>query len=399
LKQEVLLFNEKEKEYHQEIEDLKKNNQKLLVQNDRSSSEAQSKLSILTQLQQEKDQSDTFIDEMRTRCSKYDYCCLSLLSFILFLLFMSCFRLDTENKQLLTVINQLRNARKDKTNESELMTQELQSLKQQILTFSKENSELKSFKEQYQTIQTSYSLLMNENNLIKKQFSHLQEEISKYENKINSFSSDLLQKEQIIYEKNNIIDNLQYEEKLLKKTIDNYSLEIDNLKNIIGEYERNSFSEISAWKKKYYDLLSTQEQLMEKKKEEIQIEVNRTIQQMQEEKQRLTKDIEEKELIIKYIQQENNKEKGALQRNMEKTLKQLQNTSSNVIDKTLIANLIVSYFQRRRYFFYFICFFFSFSFSFCFPFLFDCLFIGREKYLILLQKSYSLMMINSLLLV
>ena len=56
----------------------------------------------------------------------------------------------------------------------------------------------------------------------------------------------------------------------------------------------------------------------------------------------------DQELYRRKAELEFNKEKKKLQQTLEKTLQQLNNSQQDVIDRKLMANLLVQYFKRRR---------------------------------------------------
>lgn len=181
--------------------------------------------------------------------------------------------METENKQLLTVINQLRNARKDKSNETESLTQELTQLRTQLSFLSQENSELKLFKDQYQQLLLLNQSTNQEHQILLKNYHSLQQEISFKDQQIVTLSNELLMKQQLLYEKEKILENKSYEEKFAKKSIENQLLEINNLKEIINNYENSFSSEMKEWKRKFYEMKEEKEKnaiaFEEKKKLEI----------------------------------------------------------------------------------------------------------------------------------
>ena len=184
-----------------------------------------------------------------------------------------------------------------------------------------------------------------------KNYHSLQQEISLKDQQIVTLSNELLMKQQLLYEKEKILENKSYEEKFAKKSIENQLLEINNLKDIINNFENSFSSEMKEWKRKFYEMKEEKEKNVIAFEEKKKLEIHQIQSNYQQEIEKYRKLVEEKEITMKHLQQQQWKEKQSLQQNMERTLFQLQNTNSNVIDKQLIGNLIVSYFQRRRSFF------------------------------------------------
>jgi uncharacterized protein (DUF3084 family) len=265
------------------------------------------------------------------------------------LIFLLPNRIDTENKQLLTVINQLRSSRKDKTSETETLQQELVSLRQQAQSLTNDNSECKLFKEQYHHFLIENQSLLNDFNLLQDQLKKLQQEYNSREAFLVQQSTEIMTKQQLLYEKDKIIENHKFEEKFQKKSVENSLMEISNLKEIINNYENSFQNETKEWKRKYHELLKEKELFQKEMEAKYQNDVNSLKTELGKEKQALTNTIQEKDLSMKHLQQQINKEKQLLQKNMENVIFQMQNTNSNVVDKQLIGNLIVSYFQRKRY--------------------------------------------------
>lgn len=57
---------------------------------------------------------------------------------------------------------------------------------------------------------------------------------------------------------------------------------------------------------------------------------------------------EDADLMRRKIEVEFNGEKRKMQQTLEVTIAQLNNSQRDVIDRTLVANLVVSYFKKRR---------------------------------------------------
>jgi hypothetical protein len=63
----------------------------------------------------------------------------------------------------------------------------------------------------------------------------------------------------------------------------------------------------------------------------------------------LEQQLSDEALKRRKFQYDMNMEKKRMQKTLEDALIQLKNSQEDVVDRTLISNLIVSYFQRKRY--------------------------------------------------
>lgn len=228
------------------------------------------------------------------------------------------------------------------------MIQELASAKQQLQSLQKELLEFKSIQQQFYSLTTQYQILQQDYQAQHQELLHLQQEIRTYESTIQHHASQLLIQEQQLYERQRLIENHQYEEKLSRKTIEQLKIENENFKNLIADYEQQKGMEVLLWKQKFQEVQKQLEQSQRDLDQRVAQEKAILLEQSQSVKQQLLNQLEEKQLKIKQLQFEYHREKQLLQKNMEKTMAQLQNTTNHVIDKTLMGNLIVSYFQRKR---------------------------------------------------
>ena len=83
--------------------------------------------------------------------------------------------------------------------------------------------------------------------------------------------------------------------------------------------------------------------------QQLQTMSTQKYQNLLEQYTKLQQQLEDEILIKKQLHINMNNEKQKLQKSIEHIIIQLQNSTKDVIDRTLISNLIVSYFQRNRY--------------------------------------------------
>ena len=164
----------------------------------------------------------------------------------------------------------------------------------------------------------------------------------------NTLKSEHAILEKAYYNKQQELINIQTDIKLLQYELTQKNLENNNIKLALDtlEQEKNN--------NKYYI-----QDILNKAKQKWELEKSSEIQQLQtmsaqkhqnllEQYTKLQQQLEDEILIKKQLHINMNNEKQKLQKSIEHIIIQLQNSTKDVIDRTLISNLIVSYFQRKR---------------------------------------------------
>ena len=165
----------------------------------------------------------------------------------------------------------------------------------------------------------------------------------------NALKSDHAILETAYYNKQQELINIQTDIKLLQYELQQKNIENNNIKLALDtlENEKNN--------NKYYiqDSINKAQQRWEQEKsseiQQLQTLSTQKHQNLLEQYTKLQQKLEDEVLLKKQLHIDMNIEKQKLQKSIEHIITQLQNSTKDVIDRTLISNLIVSYFQRKRY--------------------------------------------------
>lgn len=248
---------------------------------------------------------------------------------------------EDENRKLHQVIAQLRSLRRAKDGEEQSAQQELQHLRSLQQSLTRENDELKrlaheleTLKPQWHSLQTQYADLLAVN-------TQLEEAL--LENK-----RSLAEKEQQCYDQLTTIDVLQAEQRLLQQEINLRTQEIDNLNDALAHIDREHATQLQSLRRQVQDTEASKEtyaqQIAAQQAEQWKI----ALVDAQRRTQALTQQYEDAELRHRQQQLQWSQEKQTMQRTLANTIESLQHSSRDVIDRTLMANLLVQYFQRKK---------------------------------------------------
>jgi hypothetical protein len=81
----------------------------------------------------------------------------------------------------------------------------------------------------------------------------------------------------------------------------------------------------------------------------LERELGRQLEEEQQRRAQLAIEQQDRELLLRKAELDFHNERRKMQRTLESALSQLNNSQAEVIDRMLVGNLIVSYFQRRRH--------------------------------------------------
>lgn len=264
--------------------------------------------------------------------------------------------MEVETRQLHQVINQLRSHRKNSTQDFESLQQEHQSMKdkhssyqirieelqallqskdQQIIMLTSSLEETKQMQKQYQNLQGDNQQRMSQLHELQLQLSlkeqeiyALQQQTSNQKLELQLLSDDLTQRKQEIINLQDIIRNFSNEKKLSEQSI---QFQVQERHRVQEEFEK--IKAILHEKQKEIDLSVVQKQINQ--------QLTKELQQEKENSQLLQRNLQ--------LQLQQEKEKMNLQiASMLQETQQMLAKQGDIIDKTFISNLIVTYFKRRR---------------------------------------------------
>lgn len=259
-----------------------------------------------------------------------------------------CHRLEVENKQLHQVILQLRNVRKVSKEDVDSLQVERDELKRNCDLYKAENAQLSErLKSQEEAVHSA---------------SKLQEEITEFQGKILEYEEarhtgmlvidekkrEIARLEKIIYDSQVANDVSAADIRMLNEDLTRKDMELQNLRHALERAEseqeqtkqilHNDFEKkLVAIESKCKTDMAESDALWEIKLKDVSAAVKITEQLLQD--ARILQRKAEVDLAA---------EKKRMQKTVEHAISQIRNTVDDVVDRALIANLLVSYFKRNR---------------------------------------------------
>ena len=273
--------------------------------------------------------------------------------------------METENKQLHQVILQLRNVRKVS--------------KEDVDTLQAERDELKRTSEQYklENAQLIEKLKVNEQSIegvpkLQEDLIMLQEKVKEYEEArregmliIDEKKREVARLEKLVYDNQAAADVAAADIRMLNEDLDRKDLELQNLRNALTGTEaeqdqlkrilQNDFEKkLASIESKFKTEITENDALWEVKLKEAASLLKSTDQLLQDAK-----------ILQRKAELDLSAEKKRMQKTVEHAISQMRNTADDVVDRALLANLLVSYFKRNRYNFFLreITFYYTFNIS------------------------------------
>lgn len=245
--------------------------------------------------------------------------------------------METDNKNLQVVIAQLRNAGRAKSGEAESVQNELQHLR--VMN----NQLIKDLEEHQRLLKRfdNYDAIVQERERLHVQCQQFESYISEMK-----LHQALIEKD--LYAKSTSNDILQSELKMMKQDLTQRMEEVNNLQDAIEQIQADHKHELSHYKNLINEaqkLAQVQQEIKELKQRD---ELENQLKDLDLENKKLREQCEDQVLLRRQIELSFHQEKRKMQQSLEQLMAQMKNSTHDVIDRTLISNLIVSYFQRRR---------------------------------------------------
>jgi chromosome segregation ATPase len=248
---------------------------------------------------------------------------------------------ESEGRKLHQVISQLRNARKAQSGDEQSALQELVHLRNLTQTLTQENEALMTSLAEQEELAKLVPDLQNE-------LAHLQREFSRIDVSLNETKRYLAIREKELYDANTAVNVAQSEQRILQQELDYRAQEIRNLKGAISDMESDYKHQLNILRSQAVEAEKGKEALTQTLAQQAENINQSKLHEMEQKYLKLKQDYDDQELMKRQFELEFNKEKKRMQGAVEEAVRQLQNSSQDVIDRPLIANLIVSYFQRKR---------------------------------------------------
>ena len=246
-------------------------------------------------------------------------------------------KLDSENKQLNVIINQLRSARRTSKEDIDTVVTERDELKQQLLQRDKTIQELNekiTFQDEIETVEA-------ELDKYKGQYTRI---LGDHENLKNVVSR--LEKE--LYDKKNALEVLQVDNLGLQEDLDSRQIELQNLHLALENMRNEGEQKIRQLVSEHATKVASIEHAYSQSTANSETSYRKTLQEYEDTIKNLTITCDDVALLQRKYEIDLNHEKKKMQQQLNEALNQLGETKGDVVDRVLVTNLIVNYFERNR---------------------------------------------------
>lgn len=250
-------------------------------------------------------------------------------------------RLETEGRQLHQVIAQLRQARKTTRGDEESAVQERDELRVAHVALQNEVARLEKMvasvtanAEQVARLKGELSNALNKSVFLEQSLEEAKRQLATLEN--------------ISYQRESQLDIARSDLLLARSDLDQRSQEVRNLVEALSQVQRDRDGEAAHAQLAVAERVEQARAEMAAsaaRKEQEWMDKFRVLDAQRQTAERLE---EEQELRLRKAEMDFAAEKRRVQKTLEGALSQLSNSQHDVIDRQLIANLLVSYFKRRR---------------------------------------------------
>lgn len=260
--------------------------------------------------------------------------------------------MEHEQRQLHQVIAQLRQTRKSNREDADSLVAERDALKRDNELFISENANIKMSLSEKQSeaeiltqrvydLSTSYDQLSSE-------LERLQEENRSLYNKYEERDSACKQLSKSLFDVESKLETLQSDLAMVRQDLDFKSVEVQNLNLAIDGMERESERRLASTNNDFETRL---ERLANEHRNNI-LAMERSLMQQVSNLQAALNESKQREvdegLLRRKAEMEWVAERRRLQTAVESAMRKLQNSSEDVVDRAVVANLIVSYFRKRK---------------------------------------------------
>lgn len=252
------------------------------------------------------------------------------------------YRSENENKQYQTVIAQLRSARKVNNQDIDSIIAERDELRRKVETHINETQRISRLLAQ---ATEDVNKLQN----YEKDHHQMQDSLKSLEMELTSEQQEKLHYQRIAFDKEMALDVLKTDNLILKKDLQQRELELSNLYSTITHFDK----EKDIHQKKLQEEYEKQIEIYRKRMDEDVESIESTWKSKYHEQEQKLKEYEiklqDESLLRRKAEIDFNNDRKRMQQTLHDAVDQLRNSQNDVVDRALVANLLVSYFQRKRY--------------------------------------------------
>lgn len=249
--------------------------------------------------------------------------------------------MEVDNKNLRTVIAQLRQARRATTGEEENAVAERDELK--VLCASLQ-ADVNRLERQVANISEHADSAL----FVKVELTQTVSALRAAEEALDDARRRIAQLERDCYYKDTELDVTRSDILLVRQELQQRCIEVSNLKDALSQVTEESTFKSSRFQRELNEKLDDTRRQADLQLKLVEEEWHLKLQDEVSKRIIIEQTSQDRELLLRKAEMDFSKEKVKMQRTLEGALAQLSNSQRDVIDRTLVANLIVSYFKRKR---------------------------------------------------
>lgn len=250
-------------------------------------------------------------------------------------------RWETENKQLHQVIAQLRQVRKANKGESDNAISERDELRSQCTALQAQVAGLEQQLRHLTGAEEAAAQLQAE-------LAQAHGALGATERNLEAARRAVAQLEKDCYDRDSELEVTRSDILLVRQELDRRLVEVSNLNEAIHQVETERAYTVARLQKDLAEKVEQVRKAAESGQDQALSELRRQLDEEKGRRIKLEEASQDHELFHRKAELDFIKEKKKMQRTLENALAQLNNSQQQVIDRMLVANLIVSYFKRRR---------------------------------------------------
>lgn len=173
--------------------------------------------------------------------------------------------------------------------------------------------------------------------------------LAQLEQQYGQASSRVAQLERELYEARSLCEAVKSDALLCKSDLNQRNIENQNLLRALEQLESERKDAVKRINDDYTARLEKSQRRLRAEVEEVESMWSEKLRKEAESKQLLQQKCDEESLMRRKLEYDVNSERKKMQKTFETALAQMKNSQQDVVDRTLITNLLVSYFQRKRF--------------------------------------------------
>lgn len=181
-----------------------------------------------------------------------------------------------------------------------------------------------------------------------KEFAILRERYIKLDRELSQQQQTNLSLEKDKYDLEAKLEVLTTDLKLINKDLEQREIEIANLNSSIMYFEKEKENDRLKFRRDYENQLQIYRKRMDDDLESMETVWKEKIKQYEKSIKDLELRLQDEQLLRRKAEVDINQDRKRMQHTLNEALERLKNSQEDVVDRTLVANLIVSYFKRKR---------------------------------------------------